>query len=253
MAAPHPWPHPTRVLSVDQCSDDYVLALAPHADVVGVSPHALDADSWSRGAARGVPVRRPTAETILAASPDVVVRYWNADPRLDALLRRRGIAVIELADAHDFRGVAADVRKVALALHASAKGERLIAEMDAKLKSSRGAWGGRRALYLTPGGFTAGSDTLVSAVMQAAGLTNVVTSQGYGPVSLEKLALHPPDLVVLGFFDEKNGGRWDVGRRPLVRRIVQGRTAASLPAELLGCPAWFAADATLRLAQAARR
>jgi iron complex transport system substrate-binding protein len=243
---------PLRVMSVDQCSDQYVIALAPRAQIVGVSPHALDRDAFLRAAARGLPVRRPTLEQALAARPDVVISYWTADARLSGALTEHGAKVVALQDAHDFGDIRRNIRAVAAALGRAPLGEAMIVAMDAKLAASRGAWAGREALYLTPGGFTAGPDTMVGAIMAAAGLRDTVKAPGYGPVSLEKLVLHPPGLLVLGFFDETGGGTWDVGRRPLVQRLAQGRTVARLPASELGCPAWFAADATAQLAAAAR-
>ncbi|MBS0296275.1 MAG: ABC transporter substrate-binding protein [Proteobacteria bacterium] len=239
-------------MSVDQCSDQYVMALAPRNWIVGVSPHADDSDAFLRRQAKGLPVRRPTLESLLAAHPDVVVRYWTSDQRLLNGLRQRGIKVVQIEDAKGFDDIRRNIRTISKALEREPQGQAMIAEMDAKLAKSRGAWGGRKALYLTPGGFTSGSGTLVEAIMDAAGLRNAVTAPGYQPVSLEKFVLQPPDLLVLGFFDEASGGRWDVGRRPLVRRIAKGRTVADLPADLLGCPGWFAADASVRLAEAAR-
>ena len=37
-----------------------------------------------------------------------------------------------------------------------------------------------------------------------------------------------------------------------LQRIVSTRTAASLPASVVGCPGWFAADGARMLAEAAR-
>jgi iron complex transport system substrate-binding protein len=233
---------------VDQCSDQYLIALAPRSEIVGVSPHARDADAWLRNEAKALPVRRPDLEQMLTARPDVVISYWTADARLTAALTARGARVVSLDDAHDFGTVRNNIRKVAAALGRAPQGEAMIAEMDRKLALSRNAWGGRRALYLTPGGFTAGPDTLVGAIMAAAGLKDASAAPGYGPISLERLTLAPPDLLVLGFFDDFNGGIWDPMRRPFLRRLAAGRTAARLPGAWLGCPAWFAADAALALA-----
>jgi iron complex transport system substrate-binding protein len=242
---------PLRVMSVDQCSDQFVLALAPRNEIVGVSPHAFDPDAWLRKDARGLTVRRPTLEEALAAHPDIVVSYWTAEGRLADALQAHGARVVRIEDAYDFGGVRANIRRVAAALGRGPQGEAMIARMDAKLAASRGAWGGRRAVYLTPGAFTAGPDTLVGAIMAGAGLTDAVRAPGYGPISLERLTLDPPNLLVLGFFDDIDGGRWEPGRSPLVSRLAKGRTAARLPGAWLGCPAWFAADATAELARAA--
>jgi iron complex transport system substrate-binding protein len=244
-----------RVLSLDQCADQYVLALSPRADIVGLSKRALDADSHLRAQAVGLPERRATAESSLGAAPDVVVRYWGGDERLVEDLRRRGVRVLTIDETASFAGVRANIRKVAAGLGQAAKGEDLIARMDRELAAASGAGRGAGALYITSGGDTAGKDTLVGAMLRSAGFIDLAPEAGYGALSLEQLVQHPPSLVVLGFFDQNMaaGERWSVGREPVLRRLIRSRPAVSLPAAILGCPAWFAADGARDLADWARR
>jgi iron complex transport system substrate-binding protein len=227
-----------------------VLALSPRAAIVGLSTRADDADSNLRALARGLPLRRADLETALAVRPQVVVRYWGGEPRLLRALERRGVRVVTIADAAGFEDVRGNIRQVAAALGQAAAGEALIARMDARLARAAGAWGGARALYLTPGGVTAGPGTLVDAILRAAGLTNAESRPGYRTVSLEALALDPPEAVVLGFFDtfQLAGDSWGMGRHEVLRRIARDRAVASLPGSMLGCPDWSAAEAAERLA-----
>jgi iron complex transport system substrate-binding protein len=242
-----------RVVSLDQCADQYVLALTPRADIAGLSYRADDPDSDLRTQAKGLPKRRASLEAVLAARPDVVVREWGGDALMTRRLTARGVKVVDIDDASDFEGVRADIRHVAAALGQPERGAVLIAGMDARLSAAQGAWGGRRALYLTPGGFTAGQGTLVGAIMAAAGLRSAATSPGFAPVSLERLALDPPEGLVLGFFDPASSStqHWPAVGRGAVQRIAGGRVLATLPGAWLGCPAWFAADAAYALARAA--
>jgi iron complex transport system substrate-binding protein len=241
-----------RIVSLDQCADQFVLALAPRDEIVGVSKRATNADAYLRAAAAGLPQQRPSLEAALGARATIAVRYWTPDPRLPDALRRRGVRVVQIDEAHDFAGVRANIRKVAAGLGRPATGEALIARMDAELARSGGAWGGARALYLTPGGFTAGPDTLVGAIMAAAGLVSVGAASGYAPVPLEQLVLQPPAALVLGFFRDLRGGRqhWTIAGNGYLRGLVRERAIASLPGAMLGCPAWYAADGALALAQA---
>lgn len=234
-------------MSLDQCADDYLLALAPRSAIVAVSPQAREPDAYMRDAAVGLTQLRPTLESILVAHPAVVVRYWTASSGLVSALSAHGVRTVQLEDAHDFAGIRRNIRRVAAATDRRAQGEAMIAGMDAKLVKARGAWRGRRGLYLTPGGFTAGPGTLVFEILSAAGMADLEAHPGYQPVSLERLALDPPDLVVRGFYDERPGG-WELGRRPVLDAITRGATDVYLPARLLGCPAWFSADAVEMLA-----
>jgi iron complex transport system substrate-binding protein len=244
---------PDRVLSVDQCADQYVIALADRAAIVGVSPLAKGPDSYMRVQAAGLPEHRATLESVLAAHPRIVVRSWTPDARLVPALRARGIEVVQIGEADDFAAIRRNVRAVASALGRAARGEALIARMNADLAQAHGAWGGRRALYLTPGGVTAGSGTLTDAILSAAGLINAASRPGYSPVPLEKLALTPPDALVLGFFDPAHVGRWSVGRRPIIQRLAREHAIAAIPADLQLCPAWFSGKAALAIAAQAPR
>lgn len=243
-----------RVMSLDSCADQYVLALAPRESIVGLSYRAVSRDSYMRDVAAGLPPRRATLESLVAARPEVVVRLWGGDARLSKALEKKGVATVALDDAADFEGVRANVRKVAAALDRRAEGEAIVARMDAQLARAAGAGKGRSALYLTPGGFTAGSGTLIDAMMKAAGYANASKTPYFAPVSLEGLVMTPPAAVVLGLFDMARAGadRWGPGRHAALQRVVATRTAASLPASVVGCPGWFAADGARMLAEAAR-
>ena len=242
-----------RVFSLDQCADQFVLALAPRSDIVGLSMRADDPDSHLRADAGGLPLRRATLESALAARPDLVVRYWGGEPGLVRRLQARGVRVVTLEDAADFDGVRRNVRAVAAALGRPDRGEALVSRMDGQLAAGQGAWGGRGALYLTSGGFTTGPGGLIDAILRAAGMSNLVRRPGYAAVPLEQLVLHPPAAFVLGFFDRAGlaGQSRSLAERPVLRRVMAGRPATSLPSDLLGCPAWFAGDAVQRLAAAA--
>lgn len=241
-----------RVLSLDSCADQYVLALAPRQTIVGLSHRAGAPDSYMRAASVGLPRRRATVESLVAARPQVVVRHWGGDARLVAALDRRGVRTVRIDDAEDFEGVRGNVRRVAQALDRRANGEALIAQMDKRLNAAAGTWTGQSALYLTPGGYTAGRGTLMDTMLKAAGLSNASTGPFFSAVALEAMVMNPPQAVVLGFFDQTRAGsdRWGPGRHAALRRVVEGRTLASLPGAVVGCPAWFAAEGVSALARA---
>lgn len=242
-----------RVISLDQCADQYVLALSPRDTIVGVSHRADDADSHLRALAKGLPQRRITTESILAARPTLAVRYWGGDARLEAALATHGVKVVKIEDAVDFDGVRANVRTVAAALGASDKGEAIVADMDRRLAASKDAWRGRPGLYLTPSGYTAGQGTFIDRILAAAGLANAAPQAGFAPVRLEDVVLGPPRGFVLGFFDRMSGAfeRWGMGRHRALQQRLPEQTLASLPASVLSCPAWFAAEGVETLAQSA--
>ena len=241
---------PLRVMALDQCADQYVLALAPEADLA-LSPRADDPDAWLRRAAAGRRQVRPTLEAAVGFDPDVVVRYWGGEPRLLAALERRGARVVTIRDATDFDGVRANVRDAARALNQAGRGEALLGRMQARLDQAHTDRPRGRALYLTAGGFTAGAGTLIDAILKAAGYANAA-APGFGAVSVERIVLEPPARFILAFFEQARADWRGTGRHPVLQGAARGRTAARLPGSALSCPAWFAADAAAMLADQSR-
>ena len=236
------------MLSLDQCADQYVLALVPDA-TLALSPRSDDPDSWMRAAAREHRQVRPTLEAAIGFRPDVVVRYWGGDQRLLRHLEQRRRRVLTLSDASDFDAIRRNIRIVAQALAVPERGEILIDRMNRQLGTARPVNGPRgAALYLTAGGFTAGPGTLMNAMLEAAGFSNAADRPGFGPVSVERIALTPPARFVLGFFDQVRADWRGPGRHPVVRKAATGRTVTRLPASVLTCPAWFAADGVAMIA-----
>lgn len=239
-----------RVLSLDQCADQYVLALGEGHELA-LSPRADDRDSWLRAEAAGHRTLRPTLESVVAYAPDVVVRYWGGDARLLAELERQGVTVVTIADAADFAMVEQSIAEVAQALDRGAEGRALIGRMRSTLDDGAAPEGARpvTALYLTAGGFTSGSGTLIDASLKAAGLENAAGHPGFGAVRVERLAMDPPERFALGFYDQTRADRRGPGRHPLVKRLVEDRPNVRLPAAMLTCPAWFMAEAVPVLAE----
>lgn len=242
-----------RILSLDQCADQFALALGGPEDQLFLSPRADDPDSHLRAQARGHARVRPTLEAALIARPDVVLRYWGGEPRLLTALERRGVTVVGIEDATDFDGVRANVRRVADALGRQDAGRGLIADMDQRLASAAGAGASGSALYMTAGGFTAGENTLVGAIMRAAGLRSLSPSPWFAPVSVERLLLEPPARFVLAFYEQVRADWRGPGRHPALRRLIADRAVIRLSGSAMACPAWFAAEAAETMAVEAAR
>ena len=89
----------------------------------------------------------------------------------------------------------------------------------------------RRGLYLTVNGFTAGPDTLIGAMLRAAGMRDAASAPGFAPAPLEKLVLHPPDAMILGFFDPASAAtqHWSLASHPALKATLRGRNRGRSP------------------------
>lgn len=237
---------PMRIMALDQCADQYVLALAPDA-ALALSPRADDPDSTlAKEAAKRLRIR-PSLEGAISFKPDVVVRYWGGDARLLARLERTGVTVVTIDDARDFAGIERNIQQVADAVQQPQRGADMIAQMQAKLEKAKGGGGGKQAVYLTASGFTAGPNTLIDRIMNAAGFRNGTQHEGYQAIGLERVLMQPPLFFVRGFFRHAYADWRGVGRHPALARVMRDKTSIDLRSGTLTCPAWFAADAALDL------
>lgn len=241
-----------RVFSTDYCADQYAIALAVPGDIAALSPESRRDFSYLRKAAASLPQARPTLEAALGRGAEVVLRSWGGDA---AAFERAGLLVVTLPSADDFEGVRRNIRSAAAALHAEERGEALVANMNARLKALPPIAGDApSALYVTPGGVTAGRKTFVDAMFSAAGVKNAAGDQDYWPaLPLESLVRRPPSFVVAGFFrtDEVGADNWSAARHPAFKAAFDGARLVHLPADVLACPAWFAADGVEAIRRAA--
>lgn len=250
---------PQRVVSLNLCTDQMVLALLPRDRIAGLSHLAGDA-AYSPLIDRvgDIPLLQGMAEEVLPLHPDLVlVGVYTTRPTV-ALLRARGIAVRELAQPSDFDGIREQIRDLAQLLDVTARGEALIAEMDATLNSAatpiRPDARPLRVLSLAPGAFTAGAGTLYDAVMRAAGLVNYAADKGlvgYGYLAVEDVVADPPDLM-LANADEKSHPSLNgqLLAHPALARAIPPHRRPSIPGRFWTCGGPFTAQAVARLAAA---
>jgi iron complex transport system substrate-binding protein len=236
------WPaQAVRVVSLNLCTDDYLVLLAPD-DVVALSPLAADPSlSVVAEAARAMPWVRADAEAVLMLHPDLVLAGPYGAATTLAALERRGLRVERTGLPQDFSGIRAETRWLAAVLGVPARGEALLAAMDATLAAIP-ARPPIRALYLEARGYTVGPASLEDAVLRAAGLVNVGAG---GRPGLEAIVANPPQLLVVA----------DPAKFPsLATELLQhpalaGIPRRSVPPALLACGGPWTARAAELLAQ----
>lgn len=244
-AAPLP-----RVVSLDYCADQYVLALADREQILAVSPAAGAEYSYMAERARGVPRARPTPEAALMLSPDLVVRQWGGGFGAPDVLARFGIPVAQIGDDASLDQARASLLAIGAALGQSARAEALAAEMDRRLVAiaPSAPYTRPRALYVTAGGMSSGAGTFIDAILAAAGVSNLTAEKGrsgWAWVDMEALALDPPDLFVTGFFDKRERAvdNWSPSRHAFLREELASRPAVHLASREVACSGWFVIDA----------
>ena len=124
-----------RVMSLDECTDQLVLALLPPSQITSVTWLSRDPSlSVMVRAAERVPVNHGSAEEVLRDHPDLVIASAYSTPATRSLLKKIHYPLLELTSPDSFEDVRHDTRMIAAAVGATARGEALIAQMDAKLQ-----------------------------------------------------------------------------------------------------------------------
>lgn len=248
-----------RVMSTNLCADIVLLSLADPAQIVSVSAKSQDPlrSSLAGWAARFAP-NTGSAEEVIAARPDVVLasRRWQARHQ-QALFERHGITVVTVPFANDWDGIFGSTRKVGAAIGRGEAAEALVAAVQARLGLLRGDAPGPSALYLRPNGGTAGADTHVDAVFQAAGLSNHAAQtgrKGWGRASLEEVVANPPALLVTSrMVHDTAYARAAHSRHPQMRAVAATRPTLALTHNDWGCSNWQLVEAAEELAAGLRR
>lgn len=235
------------VVSLDYCADQFVLALADREQILAVSKDAERDFSHLKVRAAGIPKVRAAAEDVVALAPDIVVRSWGGEARALAMYQRFGIRTVQIGYAADIEGTAGLLRAVAAELGQAVRAEALLAARPAPAPPA-----GRAALYVTPGGVSAGQGTMIDSIIAHAGLTNANRGTGWTGLPLEQLVLEPPALMLAAFFgfDDDATDRWSVSRHPVMQRLMAGAQVIDMDESRVSCPAWFVADEAAAIAAA---
>lgn len=219
---------PMRVMSINQCTDQLVLALLPPERIASVTwLSRTPGSSLMVKEAMRVGINHGLAEDVVRQKPDLVLAGNFSTASTRSLLKRLGYPMVEVRDANGFDDIRANTRQVAKAVGEEARGEALIARMDAQLNAiSRHPMPPIRVAAWDGSGFNAAKGTLYDSILTAAGAVNVGSqppASSYGAPDAEVLLKAAPTLLVQGMpIDEKPGLRTNLARHPLVRQYWAG-------------------------------
>ncbi|MDX2159476.1 MAG: ABC transporter substrate-binding protein [Hyphomicrobiaceae bacterium] len=252
---------PARIVSINLCAEQILVDLVPRHRIAAVSHLAADATvSAVAEKAAGLPVTRGEAESVLAFDPDLVLAGAFSTPATVSILERVGRRVVRVPQASDLAGVKAVVRMVADAVGESARGERLIADLERRLEEARppsSAGAAPTALVYQVNALSAGRGTLADAVLGWAGFRNHAAHIELGAgnqVPLEMIVAKPPDLLVLtGPAGEYRTVVAENLRHPALAHAMQGRRSVVIPWRYWLCGTPHVAEAVALLVRERER
>lgn len=234
---------PRHVMSLNICTDQLLLALAPARRIASVTFMAREREPlrlWPQAA--HIPVNYGSAEEILAAHPDLVLAGPFLPPLTKELLAKSGAKIVAVPLAENFDQIRAVTRLVAKAVGEEMRGEALIAQMDADLAEAAAHRPAKpvRVAEWGNGGQVPGGAGLFGALLQAAGAQSI----GGGYYDVEALVAQKPQALL--YSDTYRGLpslRDDQDRHPALR----GRLAHVYYSSFYGCGVPQLAGAALKL------
>lgn len=217
---------PRRIVSLNLCTDQIVLALADRAQIAGLTRNAADPEMSAAAArARGLPILRTSIEEVIARDPDLLVGL----PGQGRVMGGRRYPMLELPLAESLPAIEASIRKAAPALGHADRGAALIAGMRRALAAIPRNGRGRVAAYYQRRGFLTGEGTVIDELMRRADLVNLATRLGkptLSRLSLEEMVAHRPDFLIVETATEHQS---DQGTEMLHHPVLAGIPRIAMP------------------------
>ncbi|MBK1694718.1 ABC transporter substrate-binding protein [Chromatium weissei] len=228
------------VASTNLCADLLLLQIADSKQIISVSraSHNPQLSPLAAAAVRYAP-NRGSVEEMLALKPNIALVYsgWMGQHHAE-LLKNQGIEVIALPYPKNWNDALNTARQLAARLGRGAEIEAKIAalawRMEALAATPRPPY---NVLYLRPNGGTAGAKTYVDDVLQRLGLRNAAAQHsGWGQFPLEQLVQTPPDVLLLGYFEQNQAlTNAAYGRHALFQTLLTRLPTIRVAGSAWGC------------------
>jgi iron complex transport system substrate-binding protein len=215
---------PERVISLNMCTDQLLLDLAPRAQIMGLSPFARDAArSWLAAKVDGLPVLSGTAEEIMVMKPDLVVAGRFTKRATREFIRARNIPLEEFDAVRTLTETRRQITRFGDITGAVEKATERNAELDAAAAALKAvaASSRLRVLPLSRRGWVSGRETLMSDLLTQAGLVNAANDLGLrsgGFLTLEAIVKLRPDAILI---TREQGSAEDQGSALLLHPAIQ--------------------------------
>ena len=234
---------PERVVSLNLCADQMLLALGDPARISGLGPLAHKPQvSFLAKKAQRYPLVRGGAEEIIRLRTDMVLLGSYDKPFVRLILRRRRIPYLELKPWPDIRAGFAQIKVVAARLGQPHRGDKLVSE----IRTARAALqqlAGRRSssatfLLIQRRGYVMQAGITLE-LLHLAGLTDLSPRLRLGVsaiASLEEIARYRPDFLVVesAAVDPSDQGQAKL-LHPALRKLYPPARRILIPDRLTVC------------------
>ncbi|QEA17411.1 ABC transporter substrate-binding protein [Novosphingobium ginsenosidimutans] len=190
------------IVSLNPCTDAILAEVAAPAQILAISHYSQDpaGSSMDLATARQFRATGGSVEEVLALRPDVVVDGTFTPPATRSALERLGLKLEQVPIAATVPDSVAQVRRLAALAGHPQRGEALVRRIEAALAASKAPAGPPvDAIVWQGGGIVAGEGTLITALLEHTGFSNVAAARGLSQAShlpLEAMLAQPPRVIL---------------------------------------------------------
>ena len=217
-----------RLISVDGNATEIMIELDRAADIIAAD---ITSQPLLKQAVDNLGYHRTlSAEALLALQPDIVIGSDHMGPQtVISALKKAKVPVLQLKSPENLQQLSDNIRRLSAQLHASEKGQQLIADVQSReqaLKRQRPKKQAKMVFLLDIGrGLSqAGTDTAGDALIALLGGLNQAQFSGYKSISVEALLVLNPDIILVGSrSDNTDSAETLLQRAPLLQQSEAGK------------------------------
>ena len=195
---------PLTIVSLNPCTDAILHEVTAPGQLVAISHYSMDpgASSMQPGDAARYRATGGSVEEVLALDPDVVVASTYLAPATRAAFDDLGVPVVQFGGVASVDESFAQIRELAALTGHTAKGEALVARIEAALDKVKADAASQRpeTVVWQPGEIVAGEAALVSDLLRRAGFESYSAARGLAQADylpLERVIADPPELLLV--------------------------------------------------------
>lgn len=253
-------PPPQRIVSINVCADQLLLALADPSQIASLSNRATDPElSYLAGRAAEFPHAAFNAESVVRLQPDLILAGRLTRLATREMLGRLGYEVVLLNSIRSVDAGIEQIREIAALVGHPERGEALVADIEAALAEAAALPppGGETVAAYQRRGYLVGTSSLITDLLARIGLANAAdgfTAATGGYVRLEEIVAGAPDYLVVAALDTTPGDQgMALLAHPALERLYPLERRIVLPDRLTSCAGPALPEAIRHLVAEARR
>lgn len=245
---------PKRIVSINLCTDQFLMAVARPEQILALSPFARDREmSHFSDKANNIPLIRDDAESVIRMKPDLVLASAFSKKTTLQLIKRQGIRIVTFKYPANLQEIAEQLHKTGVVTGNPDKGAAARAQFLKYTDQTRGIFNDsdKTALFYQRGGYVSGKFSLVGMLLEHTGLKNHAEKYRigtYGSLALELLLHNPPDIILMARqYRERADQGYQLLRHPALQKVIHKKRVLYFPVSETVCPGPSTLDALLRL------